>query len=78
LDEIVSILKNVGGLDVLKHEECSEEDYKKRMAALGAPDFFVEDMAENVKFIHQFGFFGGLKLDNDVRRASVCDFSGVN
>jgi len=75
LDEIASILKNVGGLNILKHEQCSEEDYKKRLAALGAPDFFVDDMAENAKFIHEFGFYGGLNLDNDVCPAFVCDFS---
>ncbi|TVY90485.1 NmrA-like family domain-containing protein [Lachnellula willkommii] len=64
--EIVSILKNVGDVDISLHANYTEDDFKKRLTALGVPEFFQEDLAENMKFIHEFGFFGGLKLDNDI------------
>ena len=67
LSEIVSILKNVGGLDISLPDNYTEEDFKKRMTALGVPEFFQEDMMENSRYWNEFGFFGGLKLDNDVR-----------
>ncbi|TVY41185.1 NmrA-like family domain-containing protein [Lachnellula subtilissima] len=64
--EIVSILKKVGGVDISLPADYTEDNFKKRLTAHGVPEFFQEDLVENMKFIHEFGFFGGLKLDNDI------------
>lgn len=65
--EIVSILKKAGHVDISLPANYTEEDFKKRLTTLGVPEFFQEDLVENIKWIDEFGFFGGLKLDNDVR-----------
>jgi len=71
LSEIVSIFKNVGGVDISLPASYTEGDFKNRLTALGVPEFFQEDLVENMNFIHEFGYFGGLKLDNDVRLIQI-------
>ncbi|TVY35698.1 NmrA-like family domain-containing protein [Lachnellula occidentalis] len=66
MSEIVSILRNVGDVDISLPANYTEDDFKRRLAAVGVPGFFQEDLAENMKYIHEFGFFGGRKLDNDI------------
>lgn len=70
MTEIVSILKSVGGIVIPVSENYTDDDYRKRITELGIPEFFQEDILENGKYIHEFGCFGGSKLDNDVRFAT--------
>jgi hypothetical protein len=55
-------LREDGGLDVV-YEECSEQEYKAGLAARGIPEFFQEDMAQNMRYISGYGFFGGMGLE---------------
>lgn len=73
MEDIVSILKSAGGLDMLP-PICSEEGFKEQMAALGAPEWWQDDLVENGKFIQEYGLFGGAELDNgpDVSILSCC------
>ena len=56
LIDIVKALKEVGGLDVVA-EEIDDATYRKNLAAAGAPDFFIEDMSDNMKFMQTYGYF---------------------
>ena len=62
LDEIVNVLREDGGLDVV-YEQCSEKEYREGLAAIGVPKFFQEDMAQNMKYISSYGMFGGMSLE---------------
>jgi hypothetical protein len=54
--EIVKLLKEVGGLDVVV-EQIDDQEYRKQLAAMGAPQFFVDDMSDNMRFMQTYGFF---------------------
>jgi hypothetical protein len=54
--EIVRVLKEAGGLDVVV-EQIDDAEYRRQMAAKGAPDFFIDDMSDNMKFMQTYGFF---------------------
>ena len=43
--------------------QCGEEEYKEMLAARGLPPFLQVDMAENMRFVVKYGFFGGVGLE---------------
>ncbi|KAE9364578.1 NAD(P)-binding protein [Stipitochalara longipes BDJ] len=55
-EEIVKVLREVGGLDVVV-EQIDEQEYRTQMAAMGAPEFYVDDMVDNIRFVETYGFF---------------------
>lgn len=55
-NEIVKMLKDVGGLDVVA-EQIDDQEYRKQVAEMGAPEFFVDDMSDTMKFMQTYGFF---------------------
>jgi hypothetical protein len=63
MEDIVSILKTAGGLDILP-PICSEDGFKEQMAALGAPEWWQDDLVESGKFMQEYGLFGGAEIDN--------------
>ncbi|KAL2062732.1 hypothetical protein VTL71DRAFT_5804 [Oculimacula yallundae] len=64
VQEVADILVRVGGLDVVA-EQCSYDEYKDMLKAFGLPEFVADDMSENMKFIEDYGFFGGAKVEED-------------
>ncbi|KAH9215858.1 hypothetical protein DL95DRAFT_363952 [Leptodontidium sp. 2 PMI_412] len=62
--EAADILVKVGEVDVVA-EQCSYEEYKGMLVAFGLPEFTADDMTENMKFIEEFGFFGGERVEDD-------------
>lgn len=62
LEESVALMREKGGVDVT-YEQVAEEDYRKAMGAKGLPEFFIDDMCENMKYVSEFGFFGGQGLE---------------
>lgn len=61
-DDIVRIMRDVGGLDVVS-EEITHGEYRKSLAMRGVPDFFIDDMSDNMRYIQTYGFFNGKSLD---------------
>jgi len=57
LDEVVAIMKEEGGLDIVAYQ-CSDAEYRAGLASKGLPKFFQEDMSQNAKWIAEWGFFG--------------------
>lgn len=55
-DDAVRIIRLIGGLDATV-EQVTSEEYRKQLAALGVPGFFINDMSDNVKYIEECGFF---------------------
>jgi hypothetical protein len=74
--EIVKVLKEVGGLDVVV-EQIDDAEYRKQMAAKGAPDFFIDDMSDNMKFMQAYGFFSE-KQSEEGREVSLFCFIVLN
>jgi len=68
-EEIVRLLREVGRLDVVV-EQIDEQEYRMQMAARGAPDFYINDMVDNIRFVENYGFFGE-KAAEEGREASV-------
>ncbi len=59
--EILRILKEAGGLDVV-FQQISDEAFTAGMVQAGVPEFFAEDITENFKFMQEFGYYGGASL----------------
>jgi NmrA-like family len=68
-EDIVRVLKEVGGLDVTV-ERITEAEQRQHMAALGAPEFFIDDIVDNVKFMQEYGFFSE-KVAEEGREVSL-------
>ncbi|KAH8801515.1 hypothetical protein F5884DRAFT_685069 [Xylogone sp. PMI_703] len=62
LDEMVKILREDGGLDIVL-EQCSTEEYKARLAAMGLPGFFQDDMVETMQYVTEYGYFPKGKIE---------------
>jgi hypothetical protein len=60
-DDIVRIMRDVGGLDVMS-EEITDEEYRKSLVMRGVPDFFINDMSDNMRYIQTHRFFSGKSL----------------
>lgn len=56
-DDLIKVFKEEAGLDIV-FEQCSEVEYKAAFASKGLPEFFQEDMVENMKWTSDWGFFG--------------------
>jgi hypothetical protein len=61
-DDVVRIMRDVGGLDVVA-EQITDEEYRKQLAMRGVPDFFIDDMSANMRYMQTYGFFSGKTLD---------------
>ncbi len=70
ISEVVRILKEVGGLDVV-FQQISPEVFKGALMQGGAPEFFAEDVAENLQFMAEFGYYGRADLLPD-QAVSTC------
>ena len=55
-EQIVKVFREVGGLDV-EVEQIDKQEYRTQMAAKGAPEFYIDDMVDNIRFIEGYGFF---------------------
>ncbi|CZR56703.1 related to nitrogen metabolic regulation protein nmr [Phialocephala subalpina] len=64
IEEAAGILRDVGGLDV-KAAQVSEVEYRGILAAVGFPEFLQDDMVSNMKYIEEYGFFGGEDVKRD-------------
>jgi len=64
LDDCANILKETAGLDVAV-EQCSDEDYRKGLAAVGYPEFMQDDLSDIMSFIKEYGFYGGVGFEAD-------------
>lgn len=62
IDETIRVMNEKGGIKVTL-EQCSEDEYKKALEEKGLPDFFRDDMSENMQFVAEFGFFSDSELD---------------
>ena len=62
LEECCGLLKEKAGID-MKFEQATEDGYKKALEKMGLPDFFRDDMCENMQYVKEFGFFGGSGLE---------------
>jgi len=38
------------------YEQCTNAEYRTSLAVRGLPDFFVEDMSQNMRYIAEYGF----------------------
>jgi hypothetical protein len=76
LDECVALMREKGGVDVT-YEQVTEEDYRKALEEKGLPEFFRDDMCENMKYASEYGFFGGVGLEagHEVSDAMLNSFS---
>jgi hypothetical protein len=61
LEECVGLLKKAG-VDVT-FEQTTFDDYRKMLEAHGLPEFFRDDMCDNMKYCAEYGLFGGGGLD---------------
>lgn len=64
VQEIADILVKTGGIDV-KAEEIGDEQYRGLLQAFGTPEFVADDMSQNMKYIQEYGFFGGESVEQD-------------
>jgi len=62
ISEVVDIVKNVGGLDVV-FEQCSEEAYRSNLAAAGVPEFFRNDMVDTMRFLSEYHYFDDVAVE---------------
>ncbi|KAG4433437.1 hypothetical protein IFR05_011083 [Cadophora sp. M221] len=62
--EAADILVKVREVDVVA-EQCSYDEYKRMLMAFGLPEFEADDMTENMRFVEEYGFFGGGKVEDD-------------
>lgn len=69
MQEVAAIVAKTAGLDV-EAVEITDEQYRGALGAYGMPEFLVDDMAQMMQFIKEYGFFGGATLDRD---HSVCE-----
>ena len=53
IGETIKVM-NEGGMDIA-FEQYSIEQYQKALAEKGLPDFFIEDMTENMSFVEELG-----------------------
>ncbi len=64
IQEIADILVKTGGIDV-EAEEIGDEQYRGLLQAFGMLEFVADDMSQNVKYIQEYGFFGGKGVEQD-------------
>jgi hypothetical protein len=62
LEECVGLMREKAGLDVT-YEQATEEDYRKALEAKGLPEVFRDEMCENMRYVSEYGFFGGVGLE---------------
>ena len=74
-DDVVRIIREIAGLDVIV-ERVTNEEYRKQLVALGIPDFFIDDMSDNVKYIEEYGFFNAkdIKDGHEVSLSTLLGF----
>ena len=71
VEESVALLREKAGVDVA-YEQVSEEDYRKALEKKGLPEFFRDDLCENMKYASEYGFFGGMGLEAGHEVSGTC------